>query len=157
MIAELEFTGAWRAYQARILADVDACLEDGRLHVVAAPGSGKTILGLEVMRRIGRPTLVLAPTITIRNQWADRLRRSFLRDDLVRPDWVSQSLGAPGQLTICTYQALHAAWAGLARAGVAPDSDDVEADNAEVDARAVAAYPQQTLFAVAVAVRTRRI
>lgn len=136
MIADLKFTGAWRTYQARILGDVDACLEDGRLHVVAAPGSGKTILGLEVMRRIGRPTLVLAPTITIRNQWADRLCRSFLPGDAARPEWVSESLGAPGQLTICTYQALHAAWAG--RADAAADEDDTDGD-AEADTQATGA------------------
>ncbi|MEO9133177.1 MAG: DEAD/DEAH box helicase family protein [Sphingomonas sp.] len=136
MIADLEFTGIWRTYQARILDDVDACLEDGRLHVVAAPGSGKTILGLEVMRRIGRPALVLAPTITIRNQWTDRLCRSFLPDDTARPDWVSESLGAPEQLTICTYQALHAAWAGRARAGDAAETYDADEDGPDAEPRA---------------------
>lgn len=136
MIAELKFEGAWRAYQARILDDVDACLEDGRLHVVAAPGSGKTTLGLEVMRRIGRPTLVLAPTITIRNQWADRLCTSFLPGDPVTPDWVSESLAAPRQLTICTYQALHAAWAG--RDTASADSDEPEAEAADDEPAATA-------------------
>jgi len=140
MIAQLRFTGAWRAYQARILGDVDACLEDKRLHVVAAPGSGKTILGLEVMRRIGRPALVLAPTITIRNQWADRLCRSFLPEAPMRPDWLSESLQTPGQLTICTYQALHAAWAGRAEASTIADPDEPDADSPAIETRANAAF-----------------
>jgi len=66
--AELAFCRPWRKYQARLLERLDEYLADGRLHVVAAPGSGKTVLGLEVIRRIDEPTLVLAPTITIRDQ-----------------------------------------------------------------------------------------
>src|SRR5437868_6004260 len=63
------FQKTWRAYQARLLEGLDLYLDDRRLHLVAAPGSGKTVLGLEVIRRIDQPTLVLAPTITIRDQW----------------------------------------------------------------------------------------
>src|SRR5258708_18195726 len=64
------FRKIWRTYQALLLDGLDLYLDDKRLHLVAAPGSGKTVLGLEVIRRIDQPTLVLAPTITIRNQWA---------------------------------------------------------------------------------------
>ena len=39
------------------------------------PGSGKTVIGLEIARRIGRPTLVLAPTTTIVGQWLGRVVR----------------------------------------------------------------------------------
>ena len=49
-------------------------LDDDRLHVVAAPGAGKTTLSLEVFRRLGKPALVLTPTLTIRDQWLLRLR-----------------------------------------------------------------------------------
>jgi len=28
---------------------------------VAAPGAGKTVLGIEVLRRINKPTLILSP------------------------------------------------------------------------------------------------
>jgi len=109
MISGLVFQGAWRDYQARLLDELDGHLADKRLNVVAAPGSGKTVLGLEVMRRIGRPALILAPTITIRNQWVDRLRDLFLAPDAPAPDWISTSLAAPKALTVSTYQALHAA------------------------------------------------
>ena len=53
LLSAMHFAGEWRDYQARVLAEMDAYLEDGRLHVVAAPGSGKTVLGLETMRRTG--------------------------------------------------------------------------------------------------------
>jgi superfamily II DNA or RNA helicase len=108
MTFELEFQGAWRDYQQRVLDELAGHLSDQRLNVVAAPGSGKTVLGLEVMCRIGRPALILAPTIAIRNQWVDRLSQFFRPPGAVPADWISTSLGSPRKLTISTYQALHA-------------------------------------------------
>jgi superfamily II DNA or RNA helicase len=56
LMKEMKFRFPWRSYQARVLAELDIHLDDRHLHVVAAPGSGKTILGLEVMARLGKPT-----------------------------------------------------------------------------------------------------
>src|SRR5215469_8747625 len=109
---EMVFQGTWRTYQARLLERLDLYLEDKRVHIVAAPGSGKTIFGLEVVRRINQPTLILAPTITIRNQWAERLVEHFLPDGTRKPDWISTDLRHPELLTIATYQALHALCSG---------------------------------------------
>lgn len=106
------FQKTWRTYQARLLGHLDSYLDDKRLHIVAAPGSGKTVLGLEVVRRIDQPTLVLTPTITIRNQWADRLVDHFLPAGEPRPPWVSTELKHPALLTIATYQALHSLCSG---------------------------------------------
>ena len=75
-----QFKGTWRKYQARVLANAGRYLRDGKVHIVAAPGSGKTTLGIELMNRIGRPALVFAPTITIREQWVARIASSFLKD-----------------------------------------------------------------------------
>jgi superfamily II DNA or RNA helicase len=109
---ELAFRRPWRKYQARLLERLPEYMADGRLHVVAAPGSGKTVLGLEVIRRIDQPTLVLAPTITIRDQWVDRLVANFLDDGASTPKWVSTDLRRPAALTVTTYQALHAICSG---------------------------------------------
>ena len=49
--ATMEFRWPWRPYQRRVLAEIERHLGDRKLHIVAAPGSGKTILGLEVFRR----------------------------------------------------------------------------------------------------------
>lgn len=43
----MRFKGVWRDYQAGVLGEIKEHLGDGRLHVVAALGAGKTILGLE--------------------------------------------------------------------------------------------------------------
>ena len=51
----LSFRGVWREYQARILREADLYLEDKRIHIVAAPGAGKRTLGIELIRRSGRP------------------------------------------------------------------------------------------------------
>lgn len=89
-----------------MLHDFDRHAADGRFHVVAAPGSGKTVLGLEVVRRLGAPALVCAPTLALRGQWVERLARHFLDDH--RPSWVSEDVAAPALITFETYQALHA-------------------------------------------------
>jgi superfamily II DNA or RNA helicase len=110
---DVKFRHPWRPYQQRVLDGLRDHLADGRLHVVAAPGSGKTALGLEVMLRLNRPTLVLAPTLTIRDQWIDRFVDLFL-PDRQSPSWISTDLQRPGLLTAVTYQALHAACGGRA-------------------------------------------
>ena len=104
----MTFRKTWRAYQSRLLGHLDGYLQNRRLHLVAAPGSGKTVLGLEVIKRVNRPTLVLAPTITIRDQWVDRLVNLFLPPGSSKPAWVSTELRSPALLTVATYQALHA-------------------------------------------------
>jgi len=103
-LADARFRHDWRPYQARILAALDQHLDDHRLHVIAPPGSGKTVLGLEVVRRRALPALVLAPTTTVREQWLQRFRQDFVGSDLVR---VSRDPGSPADITVCTYQALH--------------------------------------------------
>ena len=85
---------------------LDAHIVDERVHVVAAPGSGKTILGLELMRRLGRPTVVLAPTRTICDQWSARLVPRFMTE-APRQEQLSPDLKAPATMTTATYQALH--------------------------------------------------
>lgn len=110
--AEMVFQKNWRTYQARLLDRLDSYLDDKRLHVVAAPGSGKTVFGLEAVRRINQPTLILAPTITIRNQWIERLVQCFFPAGTPQPDWVSTDIRHPELLTVATYQALHALCSG---------------------------------------------
>jgi superfamily II DNA or RNA helicase len=103
----MAFRKTWRTYQKRVLDCLDSYLDDKHLHLAAAPGSGKTVLGLEIIRRLNQPTLVLAPTITIRDQWVERLVDSFLPAGEPLPAWVSRDLRNPAMLTVATYQALH--------------------------------------------------
>ncbi|MDE6075221.1 MAG: DEAD/DEAH box helicase family protein, partial [Clostridia bacterium] len=77
-------------------------------HIVAAPGSGKTVLGLELIVRLKEPCLILSPTTTIRNQWGDRFAEHFLNGKNA-DEYISYDLKSPKPVTCVTYQALHAA------------------------------------------------
>ncbi len=103
----LKFRYSWRPYQQRVLDAIDDHLDDKRLHVVAAPGAGKTTLGLEVFKRLQKPSLVLSPTRVIRDQWIDRLSDFCDTSDTSALSWVSNSIKKPKVLTSITYQALH--------------------------------------------------
>ena len=109
----MRFQYPWRPYQERILEELRGYLDDSRLHIVAAPGSGKTILGLEVILRLNRPTLILAPTLAIKNQWIARFVTHFIPDQQ-RPSWISDNIKEPQFLTVSTYQGLYSAISGLA-------------------------------------------
>lgn len=109
---DLSFKYPWRDYQQTILDELETHIHDAHLHVVAAPGSGKTVLGLETMIRLGKPALILAPTLTIRNQWAERLVDLFVPEGMEKPDWISLDPKAPSKVNIFTYQGLHSALSG---------------------------------------------
>ncbi len=105
-LSVLKFKSSWRSYQKALLDNFDIHIADNHFHVIAPPGSGKTILGTEIMRRLGKKTLVLAPTLTIRNQWEDRLQTFFTTEgDFTK---YSFDLKSPSDVTFTTYQALYA-------------------------------------------------
>ena len=109
---EIAFRLSWRPYQQRVLAELNEHLEDNHLHVIAAPGSGKTILGLEVSRILNQPTLIFAPTLAIRDQWVDRFVNFFYANHPDIPNWISKDIRRPKFLTVSTYQGLHSAYVG---------------------------------------------
>lgn len=108
---DIKFKYTWRKYQKRVLEELEEHLNDNHLHIVAPPGSGKTVLGLEVALRLNKPTLVFAPTLAIRNQWIQRFCELFLQVKH-KPEWISRDIRNPKFLTVVTYQALHAACTG---------------------------------------------
>ncbi len=103
----LKFKDSWRSYQQRVLDELQLHLNDKKLNVVAAPGAGKTTLGIEVIRRLNKPTLVLAPTITIKNQWKQRILEGFCEEN-DNGEWISTDINNVMLITISTYQGLHA-------------------------------------------------
>ncbi|MDE6504925.1 MAG: DEAD/DEAH box helicase family protein [Clostridia bacterium] len=109
MFENVKFCGAFRSYQQKILDNADDYLDDGKINIVAAPGSGKTILGLELIRRLGKPCIILSPTTTIRDQWGQRFSESFLPQGMEPSDFVSFDLRNCSAITSITYQALYSA------------------------------------------------
>ena len=124
MLNQLSFKGQWRQYQQRVLDKAESFMDDGKIHLVAAPGSGKTTLGIEFIQRFGNPTLILVPTVTIRQQWVDRIKQAFLSDDNLVEQLISQDLKRPKMITVATYQALHSAMNQVVGDGLIEDTDD---------------------------------
>ncbi|WP_454048232.1 DEAD/DEAH box helicase family protein [Chryseobacterium sp. Marseille-Q8038] len=102
------FKYSWRTYQEKILNNLDNYLFDDHLHISAPPGSGKTVVGLEIMLRLGKPALIVVPTLAIKNQWIQRFCELFLDTGSV-PDWISSDIKNPGIITVTTYQGIHSA------------------------------------------------
>ena len=132
-LSSIKFRGEFRDYQERVLDHAGQFLKDGKVHIVAAPGSGKTTLGLELICRLNRPALILAPTVTIRQQWGVRFEDSFLPEGENIDDYYSSNLRKPSQITSITYQALYAAFNKLCLKEE-PDDETAESDAAESDA-----------------------
>jgi len=124
------FDGTLRAYQEAALRRVD--VDAGRpLHLVAPPGSGKTLVGLLLAVRRGRRTVVFAPTLAIREQWVEAAR-GLAHDDGA----VSGDPAAPADLTALTYQSISVLDSASPFAALARDRwrEDLEADERTPDA-----------------------
>ena len=104
--SNLRFRYPFRRYQQMIL-DVlqEQTGDDHKYHIVSPPGSGKTIVGLELIRRFGQPAAVFCPTTTIQKQWQERLNM-FTSD----PSWIDEHTSLDprnlSELNIMTYQVL---------------------------------------------------
>ncbi len=74
-------------------------------HLVAPPGSGKTIVGLELIRRFGRPAVIFAPTTTIQRQWREKIEM-FGGD----APWIARHMSLDARdlrdINVLTYQVL---------------------------------------------------
>lgn len=124
----VKFKGTFRDYQARVLDNLEKYFHDKKVNIVAAPGSGKTILGLEIIRKLGSACLVFSPTTTIRNQWGDRFEEMFLPENENIDDYVSFDLFNVKPVTSVTYQALYSAMKK-----VKTKTEDEEVDYSNVD------------------------
>ncbi|MFB4315462.1 DEAD/DEAH box helicase family protein [Actinomadura sp. 21ATH] len=89
-----------RPYQEKALAELDRVWAEGhgRAWVVLPPGAGKTLVGLEAARRLGRRTVVLVPNTAIQNQWVAHWARCGGEAGTDR--------GLSGPVTVLTYQSL---------------------------------------------------
>jgi len=91
-------------HQVRALTalDRDVARGDRATYLVVPPGGGKTLIGLEAARRLGRPTVVLCPNTAIQAQWMAQWQAAFGPD----APRATASRELPTPLTVLTYQAL---------------------------------------------------
>ncbi len=119
--SKVKFKWTFRDYQQAVLDNSRIHLKDKKIHIVAAPGSGKTILGLELVRRQNAPTLIMSPSVTIRQQWGERFIEAYLPESENPDEYISYSLKNPKLITSITYQALHAAFT---KSAIEEEADD---------------------------------
>lgn len=123
---EVRFHGSFRDYQQRVIDSADKYLKDGKINIVAAPGSGKTVLGLELICRIGSPCIILSPTTAIRQQWGDRLKELFLEDKNHFGEVFSDNLHKVKLFNSITYQALYTAIEKVQTGDEGEDCSDID-------------------------------
>ena len=107
----IRFPGELRPSQRDVVEIARDQLASGerRLHIVAPPGSGKTILGLYLWAEFIRtPALVLSPNSAIQMQWAARTELFRVDGHAAFPasEFVSTTTETPRLLTSLTYQAV---------------------------------------------------
>ena len=107
MFPQIVFQGELRPSQLDVVRIAEQQLAEGqrRLHIVAPPGSGKTVLGLYLWAHIIRaPAVVLCPNSAIQAQWAARVSLFDVAE--FQGNCVSTDSKQPGLLTSLTYQSV---------------------------------------------------
>lgn len=120
---DLRFQGTLRPSQRDVVAIARDKLAQGRrqLHIVAPPGSGKTVLGLYLWAEcVRKPALVLSPNSAIQAQWA--AKTSLFESTHSREQLVSTDPRRPALLTSLTYQSV-----------TVPRRGDAAADDAAIE------------------------
>ncbi len=103
VFAKVAFPGTFRRYQTMAIDAFEKSRASGRrrAYLVLPPGAGKTLVGLEIARRLGNRTLALGPNTAIQEQWVKQWSQ-------YQPATVEASdradLTAP--ITALTYQAI---------------------------------------------------
>ena len=103
----IRFRGELRPSQLQVrdVAQEQLARGERQLHIVAPPGSGKTVVGLYLWAEmVKRPALVLSPNSAIQSQWAARV--DLFEADRPMDSLVSTSPDEPRLLTSLTYQAV---------------------------------------------------
>lgn len=110
LLANLSFKFPLRKYQTEILELVDDKLKNGEreIHIVAPPGAGKTIIGLQLIANYKHPSLILTPNTTIQSQWGQKLDLFVPDDQLVGyQNLIGTHEDKPLKpITVMTYQVL---------------------------------------------------
>jgi len=110
-LAEMAFRFPLRKYQQDIIDLIKLKFDRGerQLHIVAPPGAGKTIIGLQLISTFQVPSLILSPNTTIQSQWGEKVDL-FLPPD-VAPFKADELIGTHENkplrpITLLTYQVL---------------------------------------------------
>lgn len=96
----------WREYQKQLIAQLPKYKANHSIHFVAPPGSGKTYLGIEIIRQLDKKTLILVPSLVLKQQWIDTIQTIFLKNASDQAA-ISDSIEIVKEITIETYQTIY--------------------------------------------------
>ncbi len=99
-------TVTWRKYQKQLLERLPNYKENQSVHLVVPPGSGKTYLGIEIIRQLNEKTLILVPSLVLKQQWIRTIQTIFLKKTANRSE-VSDSIDSLKMITVETYQTIY--------------------------------------------------
>jgi superfamily II DNA or RNA helicase len=101
-LAARRFRYPFRRHQQLALT----ALSGQRMYLVMPPGAGKTAVGLELARRIGRRVLVLTPNTAVQGQWVGSWNHDYVSDspDSALPCGDDRTLS--GAVNVLTYQSV---------------------------------------------------
>ena len=109
MFPNIKFKGELRPSQTDVVKIAREQIEAGerQLHIVAPPGSGKTVTGLYLWAEvIKEPTVVLSPNTAIQSQWAARTDLFTEDGGRIPVHRISTAPQQPALLTSLTYQSV---------------------------------------------------
>ena len=109
MFPDIKFSGELRPSQVDVVKIAREQLEAGerQLHIVAPPGSGKTVTGLYLWAEVVKqPALVLSPNTAIQTQWTARTDLFTTEGGKIPSPWISTDPEQPALLTSLTYQSV---------------------------------------------------
>ncbi|TYQ13070.1 UNVERIFIED_CONTAM: DNA or RNA helicases of superfamily II [Acetivibrio alkalicellulosi] len=108
----LNFQYEFRKHQNMMLSKFEKKLKKNKkntftFHLVSPPGSGKTIVGLEMILRLGKPALIICPNTTIQGQWTEKVTMFFPKENV---DGLGEEINTDPKsikkINIFTYQML---------------------------------------------------
>ena len=108
---EVVFHGTFRKSQRRVIESINNRIsekDERKLILVAAPGSGQMEIGLEIIREIGVPALILCGTTASADAWRDTFAEKFMPEKADIKKWVSRDASVKAPIIAVTYQSLSA-------------------------------------------------
>lgn len=108
----MQFNQTFYHYQKEILKVFEEELKrwDNKIHIVAPPWSGKTIIGIEIMRELFLKkqwvSLILVPNTVLQKQWKDKINKFFIEENEKIENLVSFDMDEIKKINILTYQAI---------------------------------------------------
>ncbi|MHA1205230.1 MAG: DEAD/DEAH box helicase family protein [Candidatus Heimdallarchaeaceae archaeon] len=107
LLTNMYFQGEFWQSQKLILEKFEQKIStvERKFYVVSPPGSGKTIVGLEIAKRIAKNTLVLTPNFSTQDQWIDKIKLFLDKENNIINTMIGNTdPKSRAPITVMTYQ-----------------------------------------------------